>query len=238
MKRVSIYIAFVLIMSVSACKKAEEKTIDKNEVEKPAIEQPAIVQESKPEVNRTEETDTEGVKNLPEVILKFVPKGFTVINITSGNLNLDEYSDTILVLKENNEEASNEEINRPLLLLLGQPDGNFKLEKRNNRAIFCFACGGIGGDPFVGITIKNGYFSIEHGVHGGQHWDDVTTFKYDKVKINWFLYKEGYESYKMNDSQDPNAEALVLDVKKQATVKDFGIISFDNFDIYKRAEQR
>jgi hypothetical protein len=42
----------------------------------------------------------------------------------------------------------------------------------------------------------------------------------------------------MNDSQDPNAEALVLDVQKQKTVKDFGIISFDNFDIYKRAEEK
>jgi hypothetical protein len=238
MKKTSIYIAFVLIMSVFACKKATEKTIDKNEVEKPAIEQPAIVQESKPEVNITKETDTEGIKNLPEVISKFVPKGFTVINITSGNLNLDEYSDTILVLKENSEDTSEEEINRLFLLLLGQPDGGFKLEKRNNVAVFCLACGGIGGDPFVGITIKNGYFSIEHGIHGGQHWDDVTTFKYDKVKANWFLYKEGYESYKMNDSQDPNAEALVLDFKSQKTVNDFGIISFDNFDIYKRAEQR
>jgi hypothetical protein len=238
MKKTSIYIAFVLIMSVFACKKAEQKTIDKNEVEKTAIEQPAIVQESKSEVNSIEETDTEGIKNLPEIVSKFVPKGFTVINVTSGNLNLDEYSDTILVLKENNEEVSEEEKNRPLLLLLGQPVGGFKLEKRNNRAVFCFACGGIGGDPFVGITIKNGYFSIEHGIHGGQHWDDVATFKYDKVKANWFLYKEGYESYKMNDSQDPNAEALVLDVQKQKTVKDFGIISFDNFDIYKRAEEK
>jgi hypothetical protein len=237
MKRNLIYIAFVLI-TLFACKKAEQKTIDKNEVEKQAIEQPAIVQESKLEVNNTEETDTEGIKNLPEVISKFVPKGFTVINITSGNLNLDEYSDTILVLKENNEEASEEEKNRPLLLLLGQPDKDFKLEKRNNRAVFCFACGGMGGDPFVGITIKNGYFSIEHGIHGGQHWDDITTFKYDKSKQNWFLHKEGYESYKMNDSQDSNAEELVLDVKRQKTVKDFGIISFDNFDIYKRAGER
>jgi hypothetical protein len=53
-----IYIAFVLI-TLFACKKVEQKTIDKNEVEQPAIEQPAIVQESKPEVNITEETDTE-----------------------------------------------------------------------------------------------------------------------------------------------------------------------------------
>jgi hypothetical protein len=117
MKKTSIYIAFVLI-TLFACKKAEQKTIDKNEVEKTAIEQPAIVQESKSEVNSIEETDTEGVKNLPEIVSKFVPKGFTVINFTSGNLNLDEYSDTILVLKENNEEVSEEEKNRPLLIEL------------------------------------------------------------------------------------------------------------------------
>ncbi len=232
MKKSLIYIAFTLI-SVFSCKKAEP-TIDQKEGVKKEVEKTEVV--AKSEVIITEVTDTEGVKNLPEVISKFVPKGFAVINVTSGNLNLDDYSDTILVLKQNDEETSQEEVKRPLLILLGQADRSFKLEKRNDVAVFCFACGGIGGDPFVGITIKNGYFSIEHGVSAGQHWDDVATFKYDKTKQNWFLHKEGYESYDMTDN--PDQQGLTKTFDRQRTVKDFGIISFDNFDIYKRAEQK
>ena len=120
-----------------------------------------------------------------------------------------------------------------MLLFLGQPDQTYKLVHRNDNAVYCFDCGGVFGDPFTGVTIKNGYFSIEHGIAGGQHWEQVITFKYDKLKKDWFLYKDHFVSYKFNESDDPNAEALVLDVDKMRTKKDFGIIPFGKFDVYK-----
>ena len=121
---------------------------------------------------------------------------------------------------------------RPLLLLLGQSDNSFKLAFRNDNAVYCIDCGGVFGDPFTGTTIKNGYFSIEHGIAGRQHWEQVITFKYDKSRRNWYLYKDHYVSYKMNDSNDENAEALVKDVDKMETEKNYGKISFDQFNIY------
>ena len=234
----------LFLITIASCKKAKEETSVKKVViiNKEIVSTNDYVPEKEDYTSSTKpltlETNQEGITNLPKNLSKFIPKGYTAINVTSGNLNLDGFSDTILVLKKNGEESNQNEDLRPVLILIGQSNKSFKLEKRNNVAVFCFACGGIGGDPFVGITVKNGYFSIEHGIHGGQHWDDITTFKYDKVKSNWFVYKEGYESYRFNDSQDANAEALVLDVKEQKTTKDFGVITFDDFDIYKRAEER
>ena len=51
---------------------------------------------------------------------------------------------------------------------------------------------------------------------------------------NWYLYKDHFVSYKMYESNDENAEVLVKDVDKMETEKDFGKISFDDFNIYNQ----
>ncbi len=179
----------------------------------------------------------EVVNNLPTKISQFIPIGYSVIDTASGNLNLDSLNDMILVLRKDGEDSTSNFANdkpdkRPLLILLGQPNNVYKVADRNDNAVYCIDCGGVFGDPFTGITIKNGYFSIEHAIAGGEHWEQVITFKFDKLKADWFLYKDHYISYKLNDSNDDNADALLKDVDKLETVKDFGIISFDKFNIY------
>ena len=117
--------------------------------------------------------------------------------------------------------------------MLGHADKSYTLKTRNDNAVYCTDCGGGAfGDAYSGVKINKGYFSIEHAIAGGRHWEQVTTFKFDRSKQNWFLYKEHYVSLKFNESNDPNAEALVIDVDKLQTVKDFGFISFDKFNIY------
>jgi hypothetical protein len=182
----------------------------------------------------------EVINNLPTKISQFIPVGYSAIDTASGNLNLDSLNDMILVLRKDGEDstsnfANNKPDKRPLLILLGQPNNIYKLAYRNDNAVYCIDCGGVFGDPFTGITIKNGYFSIEHGISGGEHWQQVITFKFDRLKSNWFLYKDHYISYKLNDSNNDNIDALVKDVDKLQTVKNFGIISFDKFNIYNES---
>lgn len=191
------------------------------------------------ETNETtkHETFNENIDSVPESLKAFIPTGYSEINISKGDADLDGITDIIIVLRKNTEETTSNYAEykpdkRPLLLLLGQPDNSFKLALRNDNAVYCIDCGGVFGDPFTGTAIKNGYFSIEHGIAGGRHWDHVVTFKYDKSKGNWYLFKDHYISYKLNDSNDENAEALVKDIDKMETEKDFGEISFDNFNIY------
>lgn len=207
--------------------------------------------ESKPEVvkdsNQAPSTDTTKVEShrtfnevmtdLPEKISAFVPEGYSAIYLASGDANLDGVSDKILVLVKNTEAISSDYANdkpakRPLILLLGQVDSTYREAKRNDNAVYCIDCGGMFGDPFTGVTIKNGYFSVEHGISGGRHWEQVTTFKYDKVEQNWFLYKDHYVNYKMNEDTSPDAEALVVEVDTLSTVKEFGVVPFEEYTIY------
>ncbi len=183
------------------------------------------------------QTFNEAVQNVDKNLLSFIPKGYEAITLKKGDLNLDKFEDCILVLRKSTEEMTSnyndhKPDKRPLLLLLGQENGNFKLAFTNNDAVYCIDCGGVFGDPFTGIAIKNGYFSIEHGISGGHHWEEIMTFKFNKIKNNWFLYKDHYINYKLNPSSDPKAEALIADVDNLKTVKDFGVVSFQNFNIY------
>jgi hypothetical protein len=177
--------------------------------------------------------------NVPQTISEFIPKNYSVIDTTGGDLNMDKYRDMIVVIQKNSDpkKAKTEESileKREVLLLIGLEKEGYKLEKKNENAIYNATNGYILSDPFTGITIKNGYFSIEHAVMGGQHWEQITTFKYNKTKSNWFLYKQGYVSYKLNDSDGKNGEeALVIDVQENKTVKNFGVIAFENFNINK-----
>ena len=174
-----------------------------------------------------------------EKLKSFIPKGYEAIAEKKGDLNLDKTEDCILVIRKTTEETtSNMDEGKPdkriVLLLLGQKDGSYKLAYKNQNVADCIDCGGVFGDPFSGISIKNGYFSIEHKIAGGHHWEQIITFKFNKTKNNWYLYKDHFINYVLNTSNDPNAEALIADVDKLKTVKDFGEISFQNFNIYSK----
>jgi len=181
----------------------------------------------------------EPVENIPAALKQFIPAGYSVLTLSSGDANLDKLPDYILVLKNNAQDTLSNAPEgkpslRPLLLITGTGDGRFVLAARNDKAVECYDCGGVFDDPFMNTVIKNGYFTIEHGVAGGVHWESFTTFKFDKARSDWFLYKDHYTSYKLNDDTDEDAEALVTDVDKLRTVKDFGDLRFTDYDTYNK----
>ncbi|MBW1653919.1 hypothetical protein [Flavobacterium quisquiliarum] len=183
------------------------------------------------------ETFNKTIKDIDPNLKGFVPKDYNVIAMKKGNLNLDKFEDCIMVLRKKTETTTsnmNEEKpdKRPLLILLGQEDKSYKLVSKNENVAYCIDCAGVFGDPFVGIAIKNGFFSMEHAIAGGHHWQQIITFKYNKTKRNWYLFKNHYINYVLNSDSSPNAEALVADVDKLTTVKDFGEIPFQKFNIY------
>ena len=80
------------------------------------------------------------------------------------------------------------------------------------------------GDPFMGIKIKNGYFSVEHYGGSSWRWTRIITYKYSKQDKEWFLHKDGSESFHASEPQKVET--------KIKTTKDFGQIKFEEFDIY------
>ncbi len=222
MKREYIVIALALSIFLLSC----ESGVKKPEYQEVVEASPANLPE--PE-NSSEQASykVELIDDLPNHILALIPEGYGVFDTIFGNLNLDNLTDLILILDKNREKTTtdvdDEMEQRPLLILVGEADGTYKLVKRNDNTVYCKGCGGIFGDPYSGVTIKNGYFSVEHYAGSAWRWTRIPTFKYSKAENDWFLYKDGGESF--HTSAPEKAESKVL------TVKDFGKIRFEEFDI-------
>jgi hypothetical protein len=180
-------------------------------------------------VKEKHETFNQEVKNVATDLSKFIPENYTTLDTASGDLNLDPYPDIILILKKNGEDSTSDVIEhpekRPLLILLGQQDKSYKLAARNDNAVYCVDCGGVMGDPFQEVVIKKGYFSIEHYGGSGWRWTRTITFKYSTTENYWYLYKDGGNSFHATDPEKVTT--------KISTIKDFGKVAFNKFDIYK-----
>lgn len=162
-------------------------------------------------------------------IQAFIPKQYSLLDSASGDLNLDAYPDLVLILKKDGEDTSSDVIDhpekRPLLFLTGKADGSWQLAARNDNSVCCVDCGGVYGDPYNKIVIKNGYCSIEHYGGSNWRWTRIITYKYDKASGKWFLHKDGGESYHVTDPEKTEEHVR--------SKKDFGIVPFEKFDIYK-----
>jgi hypothetical protein len=159
-------------------------------------------------------------KNLEE----FIPTDFTILDSSSGDINKDGINDLVLILK-NKYENFNTDTTRPLLLLQGNKFGKFKLITRNDSVVLCMGCGGVFGDPYQGISIKNGFFSIEHYGGSGWRWTRIITFKFDIKKQCFYLHRDAGQSW---HTSDPNKTTENLFNKN-----DFGKISFDKYSYNK-----
>ncbi|MDO6739484.1 lysozyme inhibitor LprI family protein [Wenyingzhuangia sp. 2_MG-2023] len=173
-------------------------------------------------------------------ITKFIPKNYSILDSVKGDLNKDEFDDYILVLRKKDEEKSskyneNKPEKRHLLILIGNSQGKLELKAENENAVLCIDCSGaIHGDSFEKVVIKNGYFSIEYYTAGGNtKWSRIITFKYNNLEENWFLHKDGTEYFRFNNSENLNSEAIIKTGEEILTVKNFGEIQFEKFNIYK-----
>lgn len=169
----------------------------------------------------TQETPQEEEAVPGKPISYYVPNGWKILNQTKGNLNLDAYDDVVLIL-ENKDESSKENF-RPTLLLMGDASGNYSLARENNYTVHSANDGGQMGDPFTGVTIKNGYFSIEHmGGGGAERWVQIITYKYSKEESEWYLHKDGTEFFSADEPNKVTSSTI-------KTTKDFGKVPFGNY---------
>ncbi|MFW5775009.1 MAG: hypothetical protein ACOCW2_01860 [Chitinivibrionales bacterium] len=164
-------------------------------------------------------------------LLACEPDGYAVLDTVTGDLNRDDYRDMIIVYKQTAEEDSSDVTDpalRPLLIYTGNQTDSLALVARNDKAVYCYHCGGVFGDPFSRIVIKNGYFTVEHYGGSNWRWTRFVTFKYSSRDSTWHLHRDGGESYHTSDP-DKVTETM-------KTVKDFGTVAFEEFDIYKEEE--
>lgn len=157
----------------------------------------------------------------------FIPEHYSILDTAAGDLNQDKKDDLILVLKRNGEDtlANTEEPDRPLLILIRDDNNRLQQVRRNDNTVYCISCGGVMGDPYMGIVIRNGYFSVEHYGGSAWRWTRTITYKYIATDREWYLHKDGSESFHASEP-----EKVTTTVR---TAKDFGTIRFEDFDIYE-----
>lgn len=171
-------------------------------------------------------------KEVPADIRQHVGESYEILYVTKGNLNQDAYSDYAVVLNKKNEKETSDAIEhpekRPLLLFTGTQQNRYTLAERNDNVVYCVDCGGQMGDPFTGITIKNGYFSVEHYGGSSWRWTRIITFKYNLATRTWHLHKDGGEQYHASEP-----DKVKTAVKSE---KNFGRVPFQQFNIYKEED--
>ena len=167
--------------------------------------------------------------NMPKELTAFIPAGYSLLDSASGDLDLDKLKDFILVLKKAGEDTLATDTamapDRPLLVLTGVAGGGFLLKARNDKTVLCYNCGGVMGDPFMGVVIKNGYFSVEHYGGSSWRWTRIITYKYSPADDRWYLFKDGHEYF--HAAQPDSVQRTIL------TTKNFGKVAFEDFDVNK-----
>lgn len=123
----------------------------------------------------------------------FIPKGYDTLAIAHGDLDKDGQADMAIVMSDKLErEDRNTEINRPLLIAFKDGD-KYKTVFKGTNVILCYACGGVMGDPFVGISIHKGVLKTNH--YGGSAWRWAMTRVFRYQNGDFYLIGQTDESY-------------------------------------------
>ncbi len=166
---------------------------------------------------------------VPTELLPFVLPGTKPIAIERGDLNGDGRTDIVLVLERQKARPTDDDIEdgqRPILILARQGDGTLKLAARNDAAAYCSTCGGVMGDPFIGVQVRTRTFTVSN--YGGSAWRWSADYRFDYSRRDdaWQLARVTESSF---HASTPNKAKTTV----RRPPKDFGKIDFVEFDPQK-----
>lgn len=147
---------------------------------------------------------------------------YEILDLIRGDLNQDRLEDMIIVYNKINQNIEDE---RVLAIYFAYGQG-YSLHAINFKAIGSQTCGGMFGDCYNGIDIKDGYFSINYyGGSGNNKWLINSTFKYDTAKNEFFLQRVAEAGSKTYGVEMDHKEADSF-----VTAEQFGIVKFEDYD--------
>jgi hypothetical protein len=164
--------------------------------------------------------------SIPAAARPFVAGETRPIAFETADLDRDGRPDALLVLEATTRQPDDEEsdgFTRTLVVLLGQPDGTYREAARNAKVAYCTGCGGVMGDPFEGVEVKPGSFTVSNAGGSNRRWTHAYTFNYSRRDRTWQLVR--VTSHAFHTSQ-PDLE----EVKVSTPPKDFGKIAIADFD--------
>ena len=157
---------------------------------------------------------------IPPAIAQCIGKQYKLIDLAYGNLNLDTLQDAIAVAQIRPEADSTGDGDRIVFVLTGTKNG-FKVAARNEEVALCHGCGGMM-DPYGGIDLGVGQFSIYNDGGSAWRWHNSATFLYNKKDGHWYATEEESSSFNVFDEAHTRKE-------KSRTVKQIGKVRFERF---------
>ena len=164
-----------------------------------------------------------GAATLPKEITKQLPPGYAVLASTPASVE-GGHQFYFVALGSTRDgapspKASARPAARPLLVFERRPDGGYRLAGRNDEIVMRADDAGLAGngcDPFEDghLVVKGPYLTVENEVACGAHWTDYVTFRFDPQLGGYAFDNWRFQSWKLNASDDPNADALVLDINR------------------------
>ncbi|MCW5605418.1 MAG: hypothetical protein KIT18_12825 [Burkholderiales bacterium] len=167
--------------------------------------------------------------DVPAEVRPFIEKDSVPIELKKADLDRDGREDWLLVIQHakpriDPKSGYEEEGLRSLLLLVRGADGRLAAAARNDHVAYCCNCGGIWGDPFVGVDAGAGRFTVSNaGGSNRNRWTYSYTFAWSRIDSAWQLVRVESTAH---DVLDPKGESLVV----HRPPRDYGKIDFREFD--------
>lgn len=148
-------------------------------------------------------------QRVPAPIAAQLPAGYSVMRSAEARFEGRSFHIVVLRFRDERHRGRPAAV-RPLLIF--ERRGTVYVQVARNDHVVLRADQGGQCDPFEdgGIAAKGRYFTIENNVACGQHWTWYVTFRFDP-KLGFVFDNSRFESWRMNPSNAPDAEALISD---------------------------
>ena len=118
-----------------------------------------------------------------------IPKNYSIIDSVYGDLNKDGIDELVVVYNCDEQNQDEESVPRELIIYK-KKNNNWIIWEQSKNLLLGSKDGGMMGDPFDSLLIKNGVLSISH--FGGSRWKWGYTEKYRFQNKKFYLI--GYSS--------------------------------------------
>lgn len=122
----------------------------------------------------------------------FLKEGQVLLQDVEGDVDQDGIPDKVAVIDNPPSAAQKEELSasRTLMIFQGNPQGQYRLAASSDQVVLCAACGGVLGDPFRTLTIKESTIDINQEGGSRERWTRSTAIAWNPTLSDWVLVKD------------------------------------------------
>lgn len=118
-----------------------------------------------------------------------IPKNYQILDSISGDLSFDSIKELVVVYNTAPDTSDNG-VERELIIYKKSNLG-WEIWKRSMQALYHSKGGGMMGDPYAGIEIKNNTLRISHYGGSGAKWSNTDTYRFQNSEF----YLIGFDDY-------------------------------------------